>query len=135
MEDVLSEDNNAQDEFLAMEDMEETLERNGSTIEKIISNGLSYHASLGLPNEDGSTKDGKFEATDSEEICFHHRYDYRKDFLTLCVDLNTHCKNRGVPTGPSVEETDIEKIPITKQILACLAGQAYQNLNPSYTNC
>ena len=41
VDDVLSEDNNAQDLILAME---ETLERNGSTIKKIISNGLSYHA-------------------------------------------------------------------------------------------
>ena len=78
---------------MAMQDMEEILERNGSTIKKIISNGLSYHASMGLLNEDGSTKDGKFEATDTKEICFHHRYNYRKDLLTLCVELNTHCKN------------------------------------------
>ena len=104
---------------MAMKDMEETLEKNGSTIKKIISNGLSYHASMGLLNEDGSTKDGKFEATDSEEICFHHRYNFRTDFLTLCVELNTHCRNGGVPTGPSLAETDVEKITITKQVLAC----------------
>ena len=79
-----------------------------------------------LLNEDGSTKDGKLEATDSEEICFHHRYNFRNDFLTLCVELNTHCRNRGVPTGPSLAETDVEKITITKQVLARLAGQAYQ---------
>ena len=109
-----------------MEDMEQTLEKNGSTIKKIISNKLSYHASLGLLNSDGSTKDGKFEATDSEEVCFHHRYNFRTDHLTLCVELNTHPKSRGVPTGPSLAETDVQTIKVTKQVLDRLAGQAYQ---------
>ena len=93
--------NHAEELFKAMKDMEQTLEKNGSTIKKIICNELSYHASLGLLNDDGSTKDEKFEATDSKEVCFHHRYNFRTDHLTLCVELNTHPKNRGVPTGPS----------------------------------
>ena len=31
-----------------------------------------------------------------------------------------------MPTVPSLVETDVEKITITKQVLARLAGQAYQ---------
>ena len=87
---------------------------------------LCYHASLGLLNDDGSTKDGKFEATDSEEVCFHHRYKFITDHLTLCMELNTHPKNRGVPSGPILAETDIQKIKVTKQVVARLDGQAYQ---------
>ena len=121
VDDVLSGHNNTEELFIAMKDMEETLEKNGSTIKKIISNELSYYASMGLLNDDGSTKDGKFEATDSEEICLHHRYNFRADYLTLCVELNTHPKNMGMPTGPSLAETDVENITVTKQVLAHLA--------------
>ena len=100
--------------------------QNGSSIKKIISNELSYHANLGLLNSDGSTLDGKFSAEDCEELAFHHRYNFRTDHLVLCVELNTHPKCRGLPTGPSLAETDVKTIKVTKQVLARLAGQAYQ---------
>ena len=63
VDDVLLSHNDAEELFIAMKNLEQTLEKNGSTIKKIISNELSYH---------------------------------------------------------------VEKIIVTKQVLARLAGQAYQ---------
>ena len=85
VDDVLTSHNQAGELFAAMTDMENTLEQNGSSIKKIISNGLAYHANLGLLNSDGSTSDGKFSAEDSEELAFHHRYNFRTDRLSLIV--------------------------------------------------
>ena len=76
VDDVLTSHNQAGELFAAMTDMENTLEQNGTSIKKIISNGLSYHANLGLLNSDGSTSDGKFSGEDCEELAFNHRYNF-----------------------------------------------------------
>ena len=89
VDDVLSSYNHAGELFAAMEDMEYTLEQNGSSIKKIISNELAYHDNLGLLNSDGSTSDGKFSAEDCEEVAYHHRYNYRITHYTRSCSTQT----------------------------------------------
>jgi hypothetical protein len=110
------------DELMAtLEEIERVLLLHGFSFKKVYSNQL-WHKEL---NADGSSKDGIFAASDSEEEIFHHIWNYRQDTLLNPLRLNVNKKNRGIYTGSYLQDTDVENLVLTKTVLARLSGQVY----------
>ena len=104
----------------------QTLENHGFLIKRIISNILWYHQEKGLLSDPDTSTDGLFTAEEVEETTLHHTFNSKHDTLRLNLTLNVYPKSRGMSTGPDLDQTDVEKVPITKTVLARLCGQCYQ---------
>ena len=63
-----------------------------------------------------------------ELIVFHQKWDIKKDEVTLGLKFNIHTKNRGVAKGcglTSMRNDEVDKVKVTKTLLAHLLGQIY----------
>ena len=86
---------------------------------------LWYHQEKGLLSDPDTSTDGLLTAEEVEETTFHHTFNWKHDTLRLNLTLNLNPKSRGMSTGPDLDETDVETVPITKTVLARLFGQVH----------
>ena len=112
--------------FEAIKDMENTLSHFGFSIKCIITNAHWYYRMKNQVVTNGATEDGLFKSGETTENCFHHNYNWMTDELSIAIDLNTYPKSRGRSIGPSLEDTDVNSVIVTKETVARLAGQCYQ---------
>ena len=100
--------------MIPSQDVRELEEAENQVLEKLASFGFYWKAS---PVE-----------IEDEIVVFHQKWDILKDQVTPGLNFNIHTKKRGVAKGcelTSMTNDEIDKVKVTKTLLARLLGQIY----------